>query len=242
MTLTDANPRTSAATLGKIVPVPKSTFRAHIVEQLRRAIFAGDLPPGGQLVETMLAERFGVSRGPLREAIRQLVDEGLLVTIPYTGTYVIEISAADVAEIFSFRIALESFAFEQVWHRRGAEFRSRLVGRHAALTAAIDAQDDEASILAELDLHAHVHEAAGHRLLLQSWSNLRGRLQLYWASHHRAHARRGPRRDSHDSYLAAALGSDLRAMRSEIRAHMRRGAEQTEAFLRSRAVRPGVAA
>ena len=62
-------------------------------------------------------------------------------------------------------------------------------------------------------------------------TSLRGRLQLYWAAHHRAHGRRGPRRDSHDSYIAAALGNDLAAMRAEIADHMRRGAETTERFL-----------
>jgi hypothetical protein len=60
---------------------------------------------------------------------------------------------------------------------------------------------------------------------------LRGRLQLYWASHHRAHGTRGPRRDSHDSYVAAALGDDLDAMLAEISSHMGRGARQTEKFL-----------
>jgi DNA-binding GntR family transcriptional regulator len=63
--------------------------------------------------------------------------------------------------------------------------------------------------------------------------SLRGRLQLYWAAHHRAHATRGPQRDSHDSYIGAALGDDLAAMQAEIVDHMRRGAEQTEKFLRT---------
>ena len=64
-----------------------------------------------------------------------------------------------------------------------------------------------------------------------TWHGLRARLQLYWAAHHRAHGRRGPLRDSHDSYLAAVLGDDLEAMRLEIAGHMRRGMETTERFL-----------
>ena len=105
--------------------------------------------------------------------------------------------------------------------------------RNAVLVTAIDAGDDRASIQAELELHGLVYEASGHRLLQRAWHALRGRLQLYWAAHHRAHGRRGPRRDSHDSYIRAALGRDLDAMRTEIEHHMRRGAEQTEAFLRA---------
>jgi DNA-binding GntR family transcriptional regulator len=212
-------------------PVPKSTLRARIAERLRAAILAGDIPPGAPLVETALSERFAVSRGPLREALRQLIEEGLVVTVPYTGTRVAQLSVEDVREIYSLRVALEIFATEQVWGRRDARFRAELVRRNQALIATIDAGDDRASIETELAFHGLVYEASGHRLLQRTWASLRGRLQLYWAAHHRAHGRRGPRRDSHDSYIAAVLGDDLAAMRIEIADHMRRGAETTERFL-----------
>lgn len=210
----------------------KSTFRQHIAERLRAAILAGDLAPGTALVETSLAARFDVSRGPLREALRELIEEGLLVTVPYTGTHVISLSVEDVQEIYSMRIALERFAFEQAWDRRDETFAEELRRRNAVLTAAIDAGDDAASIQAELDLHGLVYETSGHRMLQRTWHGLRGRLQLYWAAHHRAHATRGPRRDAHDSYVQAALGQDLAAMFDEITSHMGRGAKRTETFVR----------
>ncbi|HTE38308.1 MAG TPA: GntR family transcriptional regulator, partial [Reyranella sp.] len=210
---------------------PKSTLRAHVVERLRAAILAGDIPPGASLVETALSERFDVSRGPLREALRQLIEEGLVVTVPYTGTHVASLSVEDVREIYSLRTALEIFAFEQIWNRRDDRFRAELVRRNDALIATIDAGDDRASILTELAFHGFVYEACGHRLLERAWHGLRGRLQLYWAAHHRAHGRRGPKRDSHDGYIAAALGDDLATMRNELADHMRRGAAITEHFL-----------
>jgi DNA-binding GntR family transcriptional regulator len=214
-------------------PVPKSTLRAHVAERLRTAILAGDIAPGAPLVETALSRRFDVSRGPLREALRQLIEEGLAVAVPYTGTHVAPLSVEDVNEIYSLRTALEIFAFEQVWERRDEHFRSELRRRNDVLIATIDAGDDRASISTELEFHGLVYEASGHRLLQRAWHGLRGRLQLYWAAHHRAHGRRGPRRDSHDSYIAAAFGDDLAAMRLEIAGHMRRGMETTERFLRS---------
>lgn len=213
--------------------VPKATLRAHIVERLRLAILAGDIPPGAPLVETALSERFDVSRGPLREALRQLIEEGLVVTVPYTGTHVAELSVEDVHEIYSLRTVLETFAFEQVWPRRDDRFRAELRRRNDVLIASIDAGDDRASILNELDVHGLVYEASGHKLLQRAWHGLRGRLQLYWAAHHRAHGRRGPKRDSHDSYIEAAFGADFDPMKAEIADHMRRGVETTEKFLRS---------
>ena len=214
-------------------PVAKSTLRARIAERLRAAILAGDIPPGTPLVETSLSERFNVSRGPLREALRQLIEEGLVVTVPYTGTHVASLSVDDVREIYSLRTALEIFAIEQAWDRRDDRFRRELVRRNETLLATIDAGDDRESIETELAFHGLVYEASGHRLLQRAWHGLRGRLQLYWAAHHRAHGRRGPRRDAHDSYIAAVLGDDLVAVRAEIADHMRRGAEQTEKFLRA---------
>src|ERR1700733_13551757 len=92
-------------------PVPRSTLRAHVAERLRAAILGGDIAPGTPLVETALSERFDVSRGPLREALRQLIEEGLVVTVPYTGTHVAPLSVEDVREIYSLRTVLEAFAF-----------------------------------------------------------------------------------------------------------------------------------
>lgn len=215
----------------KAARLPKRTFRHHIADELRAAILRGEISPGSALVETALAEQFNVSRGPLREAMRQLIEEGLLVTVPYTGTHVTPLSTDDVREIYSMRITLERFAFEQAWPRRDAAFRRELLRRNDVLLAAIDAGDDSASIQAELDLHGFVFEASGHRLLQRTWASLRGRLQLYWAAHHRAHGIRGPRRDSHDDYVRIALGKNLKAMLDEVSSHMRRGAEQTGKFL-----------
>ena len=217
-----------------ISKLPRATLREHIAERLRAAIFSGELEPGAALVETTLADRFSVSRAPLREALRQLVEEGLITTVPYTGTRVIDLTVDDVREIHSLRTTLERFAFEQAWPRRNAAFGKELRRRNAALTKAIDRGDDRASIAAELELHSLVYEASGHRLLQRSWAELRGRLQLYWAAHHRAHGKRGPHRDAHDSYVAAALGDDLEVMHAEVDDHMQRGALQTERFLIAR--------
>ncbi len=224
----------------QITHLPRATFRAHIAERLRLAILAGEIAPGAALGETALAAQFNVSRAPLREALRQLIEEGLVVSVPYTGTHVIALTVDDVREIHSMRITLERFAFEQAWPRRDAGFRSELLRRHAVLTEAIDRHDDAASIAAELELHSLVYDASGHRLLQRLWHGLRGRLQLYWAAHHRAHGTRGPRRDAHDSYVQAALGKSLPAMYKEIGQHMQRGADQTEKFLRAHLAPPSI--
>ena len=214
-----------------IRPVRKQTFREQIVEELRSSIISGQLPPGSQIIESDLAVRFGVSRGPLREALRQLIEEGLLVTVPYTGTHVTSLSHNDIQEIFSLRTELEIFAFKLVWEKRDRAFNDELRRRHEHLLSCIDQGDDEENSLAELALHSYAYEMCGHKMLLDIWEGLKGRLQLYWAAHHRAHGRRDPNRNGHMEYVRLATADDFEAMAAEIRLHMRRGVEKTEAFL-----------
>ncbi|WBU52869.1 GntR family transcriptional regulator [Paracoccus sp. SCSIO 75233] len=215
----------------------RTTFRRQIVDALRASIISGELAPGAPVVEAEMARIFGVSRGPLREALGELIKEGLLVTVPYTGTHVVELSLQEVNEIFSLRTELEVFAFRQVWDRRDAAYRTELTQRHERLLACIEKGDDEASIAEELSLHSHVYESCGHSLLLNVWNGMRGKLQLYWAAHHRAHRRRGPLATGHLRYVELAQGDDLDAMIAEIRDHMVRGFSRTEAFLRERETR-----
>lgn len=205
-----------------------------IAALLRSAILTGELEPGAQLVENTLAMRLGASRGPLREAMRQLVDEGLLVSVPYTGTRVVDISIQDINDIYAMRTCLEQFAFEQIWDHRCEAFKEELIRRNATLKDAIDRADGVGTIEAELDLHGLAYEHAGNRILLNSWTGLRGHLQMYWASHHRAHGTTGPKRESHDDYVRHALGSSLSAMKDELRDHMLRGLEKTKAFVEAR--------
>ncbi len=223
--------------MSAIPPVPgRSTLREHVVDRLRSAILGGALEPGAQLVETHLADQLRVSRGPLREAIRQLIEEGLLVNVPYGGTFVMELSAADVEEIYSLRTVLESFAFRLAWDRRDAAFAREMDARHRALLDVLAAGGGPAAIDTELRLHSLVYEASGHRLLLDTWRSLSGRLHLYFAVHQRAHGRRGPRPDAHERYVALAKGDDFPAMLAEIEDHMQRGLGAVREFVARRSL------
>src|SRR5438105_268871 len=76
-------------------------------ERIRTAILAGELPAGTKLVEADLARSFGVSRGPIREALRELSREGLVVDLPRRGTFVCTLSQTDFLEVYAVREALE---------------------------------------------------------------------------------------------------------------------------------------
>ena len=89
--MSDVKARAKTASRSQLTVVLPKTRRAQVVETLRNFILSGQLAPGTQLVESKLAGRFGVSRGSIREAIRELVDHGLLVYRPYAGTFVVNL-------------------------------------------------------------------------------------------------------------------------------------------------------
>ena len=89
------------------------SLRERIATHLREAIVSGDLPAKTRLMEPELARRLGVSRTPLREAIRQLEAEGFLTTIPRMGTFVAEVTARDLEDVYAIRAVLEGLAARQ---------------------------------------------------------------------------------------------------------------------------------
>ncbi len=226
--------KSSTISAGRSSPIRRETFSNQIVASLRHEIISGGIEAGSQITEMELAARFGVSRGPLREAMGQLASEGLIVTVPYKGTHVLKLTSKDVREIYSLRTALETLAFKQIWNRRDNAFRSELEARHKNLISTLCLKDHVASSQAEVKFHSLVYEACGHDLLLESWQRIVGRMQLYLAVHQRAHGRTAPIHDAHERYLELALGSRLDLMLKEIDDHMRRGVEKMETYLASK--------
>lgn len=195
-------------------------------------IVTGDLAAGSRLTETKLAEALGISRGPLREATRELVEMGLVVSKPYKGLFVRDITLKDLNEIYSLRTALEQFAFRQCWDKRDVSSMSDLRRRNEALSKTIvEDSDPYEAILRELDLHSWCYELSDHQLLQQSWNRMKPNLQFYFAMHQQAHDRKGPLREAHDTYIELACGDDIDAMIRHLDEHMRQGLEKTKSFI-----------
>src|SRR6187549_3673525 len=92
----------------KPTPIRRRVFREEIREQLIDDILTGRLAPGTRIVETKLAQKFGVSQAPVREALRDLALFGFVVCSPFRSTYVREISTDDLLQSYPVRAALES--------------------------------------------------------------------------------------------------------------------------------------
>ena len=100
----------------------------NICDKLRDMLKTGDLKPDSRIVEQELAEEFGVSRTPIREAILRLANEGLLVSVPNLGTFVKRFSVGDVREMFEIREVLEGLAYRNAVERFDNSDRKELLG------------------------------------------------------------------------------------------------------------------
>jgi DNA-binding GntR family transcriptional regulator len=215
-------------------PVPSQTRRAHIAAALRKALLSGELAPGSQLIEARLAEQFGVSRGPLREAIRGLINEGLLVNRPYAGTYVAGADVDSIEQMYSVRDALERHAFTLLWPIRDKRFREEIQMRHRLLLDAVDRADTLAQIEAEMNFHRCAYEFTGNAILLEMWDQLSTRLRLVFTIHRHAFKQGATYRAAHDRYLRLAMGKDLDAMLGEVSQHLSIGLTNVRRYLAER--------
>ena len=112
--------------LGELEPVPRRSTVEIVYDELRTAILYGQLEPGEQLGEADLAGRLGISRGPLREAMQRLVQEGLLHSEPHRGLFVVTLDRSDVEDVYRARLAIERAACVLVMERNRGEAVARL--------------------------------------------------------------------------------------------------------------------
>lgn len=146
---------------GELEPVQRKSTAAIVADQLRSAIKYGSLPPGSQMGEAELATRLGVSRGPLREAMQRLVQEGLLTSEPHRGLFVITLDAEDVYDIYTARLAVEGAACEQILRAHRVEAVAELTAAQSRLEDAADGGDPIALGDADQEFHETLVRVSG---------------------------------------------------------------------------------
>lgn len=166
----------------RLKPIQLNTYkplRELVFEAIREAIIEGTLEPGERLMEAQLAEDLGVSRTPVREAIRQLELAGLVVMIPRRGAYVADISLKDVADVFEIRGALEALAASLAADRATDEEIQQLQSLLVEIERSVEARDVD--LLVELDtrFHDQLYKFSRNERLGQLLSTLREQIQRF---------------------------------------------------------------
>jgi DNA-binding GntR family transcriptional regulator len=147
-------------TFESIRPVRLATAPERIAHQIRQSITDGTLPAGTQLTETQLAERLEVSRGPVREAMQRLIQEGLLRAERHRGVFVTQLDTADIADIYLARAAIERTAVLALMERHDPRILDRLEKIIDAMEAGASARNWAAVLDADLRFHEEIVAAA----------------------------------------------------------------------------------
>ena len=154
-------------------------LRDVVFQTLRNAILKGELKPGERLMEIALAQRLGVSRTPVREALRKLELEGLVLMIPRRGAVVADITSKDLADVLEVREALEDLAVQKACDNMTEEQLTELKQAANEFKRAAEAEDLLALGAADMKFHDCIYEATGNRRLQQMLLNLREQMYRY---------------------------------------------------------------
>ena len=154
-------------------------LRDLVFNTLRQAILKGELKPGERLMEIQLAEQLGVSRTPVREAIRKLELEGYVIMMPRRGTYVANMSMSDISDIFEIRSALESLSNGLAAKRITPDELEHLQNLLVMLKPYVEQMDMEKIVELDIEFHDLLYHASRNKRLVGIISNLRDQLTRF---------------------------------------------------------------
>jgi DNA-binding GntR family transcriptional regulator len=202
----------------------EATVRGEQTPRLREAleddIVAGRLRPGQRLDEVSLAERFGVSRTPIREALIQLSASGLVDIRPRRGAHVTLLGPRELVESFELMAEIEASCARLAAARMSAADRAAIAAAHAECREAVAAGDDAAYYPANAVFHAAIYAATGNRVLGAEALRLQRALQPYRRLQLKVPRRMDASFAEHEAILEALFAGDGATAAERLRAHV----------------------
>lgn len=212
----------------------RRTTPDHIADSLRAAIYQGSLPDGAVLNQVAVAEHFGVSRVPVREAMRQLQAEGLISAQAHRRPTVCGLSLERILEIFDLRAIIEGYLAEKAVQQTSESTLSEL---SSLLEKMQSARDHAAWLELNARFHHALYEPSGAVTALQIAEQLRGRAERYlqiWSEGRGVHRSSEAARE-HERILSYARTGDASAVRREVEQHVIHTRDEVVRLYRQRA-------
>ncbi|MDP3620694.1 MAG: GntR family transcriptional regulator [Polynucleobacter sp.] len=205
--------------------LPNRPLYEDVAEQLRAQIFAHNLEPGSWLDEQSLAVQFGISRTPMREAIKVLASEGLVTMKPRRGAYVTEVERRDLEQIFAVLALLEGSAAKEVALKATEEQLNQLDNMHLKLERSAADRDVEQFFEINVQFHELLMEIADNRWMNGVINDLRKVLKLQRRDSLGRAGRLQNALSEHRKILKALLKRDGVAAEEAMREHLAHGLE-----------------
>ena len=200
--------------------IKNMSIREQSLDTLREAILSGELKPGQSLTEMDLSRQLGVSRAPIREALRILNSEGLVETIPYHGTTVTRLSKDDIEEIYGMRLLLESYALERVMAAGDTAIFPQLRTMVDGMVSAGDRGDLSAVNALDRAFHDALIEMSRHHLLAAIWQTVAMKVRQVIALVNRRNTDLTRIAHNHSPLLDAMEAGDSALAQQILRAHI----------------------
>ena len=200
-------------------------LRETVCEALRDAIRRGILEPGERLMEVQLAEELGISRTPVREAIRKLEQEGYVIMMPRRGTYVSDVSVKDVKEIFEIRSALESLSTELATVRIEPDELEKLQSLLVEIEGHIKNKDIDKIVATDIEFHGLLYQVSRNERLVAIISNLKEQLARFRTLSMSYPGRLQETLQEHRAMVEAIAAGDANAAREAAERHMEQAEE-----------------
>jgi DNA-binding GntR family transcriptional regulator len=204
----------------EIMLIARLSLHDETVARLRSMITEGELLPGARIAERELCDRFGISRTPLREALKVLASEGLVELLPHRGARVTQLSAPELRDAFEVVAALEGLAGELACRRIDAAGLAEIEALHVEMSAHYRHGDLAAYFGCNQAIHEAINRAAGNQQLTELYALLSNRVRRtrYLANH--SPERWAAAMREHDEILDALRRRDGPACNVLLRAHL----------------------
>jgi DNA-binding GntR family transcriptional regulator len=207
----------------RLTPVNLDSYkplRELVLEAIRSAIKSGILQPRERLMEIQMAEELGVSRTPIREALRKLELEGFIVMVPRKGAFVADLSFKDIADVFEIRAALEGLAAglaaERITEEELEDMERHLVEKQAA----INQKDIARLVEVDTKFHELLYRASRNERLSVIISNLREQIQRFRLTSLSSPGRMKDSLEEHKKIVEAIQSRDIQVARQAAQEHI----------------------
>lgn len=216
---------------------PDMPLRDVVFNTLRRGILEGYLKPGERLMEVRLANRLGVSRTPIREAIRMLELEGLVVNIPRRGAQVASITEKDLRDVLEVREGLEELAVKLACERVTDDQLREIYEASRAFEQIVPEGDLTRLARADENFHDAIYRSSGNVRLLQLIGNLREQMYRYRVEYLKEEEKRRLLVEEHDRLWDSLRRRDVDAARKCVRQHIEHQEESISSSISSKSDR-----
>lgn len=202
-------------------PAPTLTLSDYLVQEITRKILRGELQPGQRLQEVAIAQQVGVSRGPVREAIRTLQEHGLVTYQPNRGVWITKLTEPDVLNLIEVRVALEGLAARLAAPRLGAEHFRRLTTLVARMYEVAERSTPVELMPLDVEFHRFLSQASGNNHLAHHIGLLSVQARQHYVISHMLIVDAGFVASQHAAMIEVLRAGDPQAAEAAMIAHIR---------------------